>query len=127
VPADLGEPTSGAAPTAPDSATVHADRRVRAELLGRHVPDPVAARAVASELLASGWRPPPPTLTTVEQLHPCRRGRWSPIGTGRWGVRSPAANGASPTTRGGSTPDEPAEWAPPTRHTDDGRGDGADG
>ena len=54
------------ASAAPDHAVSEADRRTLTELLARHVPHPV--EAAVTDLLAAGWRPPAPTLTTEAEL-----------------------------------------------------------
>jgi len=111
------------ASAAPDGAIGEADRRALAELLARHVPSPVAVEGAVTELLAAGWRPPAPALTTVEELDACRPGAVVTDRDGEPWIRN-AADQWCQAERVGIHPGALLEWAPLTRHTDGGHPSG---
>jgi len=103
----------------PADATGGADRRALAELIRRTCPEtPVdVSGAAADAVLAAGWRPPAPMLSTVDELDALAPGAvvtdrdgepWTRNASGEW----------CQAERVGIWPVELLEWAPLTRHTD---------
>jgi hypothetical protein len=126
VPAGLDRAVDGTGRQAIDEG----DRRDLVELLTRQTPaepagdDRIGAaflrrtvdRAVAA-ILAAGWRPPAPTLTTEADLAVCRPGTAVTDRDGHPRVLSEAGQRCEPLPTG-VYPDELVQWAPLTRHLD---------
>ena len=127
------EPTSTAAGAEP--AVDAAARRALAEVLCRPVTGwglanleadqntvgAIFQRQVLQEtveaVLAAGWRPPPATLTTEDELAACRPNAVVTDRDGHPWVLSAAGQWCEPRPTG-VDPDELLEWAPLTRHLD---------
>jgi hypothetical protein len=103
----------------PDDATGGADRRALAELIRRTCPEtPVdVSGAAADAVLAAGWRPPAPMLSTVDELDALAPGAVVTDRDGEPWTRN-ASGECCQAQRVGIWPDELLEWAPLTRHTD---------
>lgn len=94
-------------------AEVAGDGRIGAAFLRQTVDRVVAA------ILAAGWRPPAPTLTTEDELAACRPGAVVTDRDGHPWVLNAVGQWCEPLLFG-VDPDELLEWAPLTRHVEGG-------